>query len=79
MQYKIIQLVEIVAVEYKDHVMIVGLPVRITMAKQLPSTTREPLNMMFLASNAFGSAASNWFSTGSLSPVSMDWSQLYVW
>ena len=46
-----------------------NLPVRMTTAKQAPSTTKEPLKMIFLASNAFGSEAITLLSTGSDSPV----------
>jgi len=52
-----------------DENFICNSPVRMTTAKQAPSTTKEPLKMIFLASNAFGSEAITLLSTGSDSPV----------
>lgn len=52
----------------------VSSPVRMTIAKQPPSTTSEPLKMMFFASNALVSIATTDVSIASLSPVIIDWS-----
>ena len=49
-------------------------PVRIHSAYPFPSTTNEPLNTRHRLEIASMSAGLSWSSTGSLSPVSIDWS-----